>query len=51
MMSLGNVCPNCKSTSLSEDWTGMIIILDKENSEIAQKAEIKSSGKYAIRVR
>lgn len=51
MMSLGNVCPNCKSTNLSDDWTGLIIILDAENSEIAKKANVNSSGKYAIRVR
>lgn len=51
MMSLGNVCPNCKSTNLSDDWTGLIIILDTEHSEIAKKANVNSSGKYAIRVR
>ena len=44
-------CPNCKSTNLSNDWTGLIILLDVENSEIAKKINAKSSGKYAIRVR
>jgi len=51
MISLGNICPNCKSTNLSNDWTGLIILLDVENSEIAKKINAKSSGKYAIRVR
>ena len=51
MISLGNICPNCKSTNLSNDWTGLIILLDVENSEIAKKINAKSLGKYAIRVR
>ncbi len=51
MISLGNICPNCKSTNLSDDWTGLIILLDTENSEIAKKINAKANGKYAIRVR
>ncbi len=51
MISMGNICPNCKSTSLSDDWTGLIIVIDNDNSEIAKKIEAKASGKYAIRVR
>lgn len=51
MISLGNICPNCKSTNLSDDWAGLIIVLNTENSEIAKKIETKAAGKYAIRVR
>lgn len=51
MISAGPVCPNCKSTNLSDDWTGLVIVIDPNNSEIAKKMVIKTSGKYAIRVR
>jgi len=47
----GYICPNCKSTNLSEDWTGIVIILDPENSLIAKKMETEKPGRYAIRIR
>ncbi|WP_455285251.1 transcription elongation factor subunit Spt4 [[Eubacterium] cellulosolvens] len=47
----GSVCPNCKSTNLSDDWTGLAIIIDPERSEIAKKMKIKTPGRYAVRVR
>ncbi|WP_455367294.1 transcription elongation factor subunit Spt4 [[Eubacterium] cellulosolvens] len=50
MLSGGPVCPNCKSTNLSEDWSGLLIVFDL-TSEIAKKMDIKTSGRYAIRVR
>jgi len=51
MISAGPVCPNCKSTNLSDDWTGLVVVIDPQNSEVAKKMDIKTSGKYAIRVR
>lgn len=50
-ISNGPVCPNCKSTNLSDDWTGLAIIIDPERSEIAKKMRIKTPGRYAVRVR
>ncbi|MEM2901575.1 MAG: transcription elongation factor subunit Spt4 [Candidatus Bathyarchaeia archaeon] len=50
-LSSGPVCPQCKSTNLSEDWSGLIIVLDPDKSEIAGKVGIKSKGRYAVRVR
>ncbi len=45
-------CPECKSPT-SEDWKGMIIILNPEKSEIAKLEEVRISkyGKYAIVVK
>jgi len=51
MISNGPICPNCKSSNLSDDWTGIVIVMDSKNSEIAEKMGIKVPGKYAIRVR
>jgi DNA-directed RNA polymerase subunit E" len=46
-----NNCPVCGSTSASTDWSGYIIILDVEKSKVAEKLNIKSPGRYALRVR
>ena len=50
-ISNGSVCPNCKSTNLSDDWTGLAVIIDPDKSEIAKRMRIKAPGRYAIRVR
>ena len=50
-VSSGPVCPNCKSNNLSEDWSGLVIIMDPTNSEVAKKMGIKNAGRYALRVR
>jgi len=51
LLSREKVCPNCRNSDLSEDHTGLLIILDAENSELAEKAQIKKNGRYALRVR
>ncbi len=50
MLSAGPVCPNCKSTNLSDDWSGLLIVFDV-SSEIAKKMNVKTPGRYAVRVR
>jgi len=51
MIVSGNVCPVCKTSALSTDWAGYVIILDPTNSTIAQKLNVSVPGKYALRVR
>jgi len=51
MITDGTVCPECKSTDLSDDFGGIVIILDPENSEIAKTMNIKKKGRYAVRIR
>ncbi|MHA1687386.1 MAG: transcription elongation factor subunit Spt4 [Candidatus Heimdallarchaeaceae archaeon] len=46
-----NICPNCKTKDLSSDYTGEVIIIDPEHSEIAAKIKISKPGRYALRVR
>ncbi len=46
-----NVCPKCKSTALSEDFSGLVIMFDPENSAIAKAMNIKEKGRYALKVR
>jgi DNA-directed RNA polymerase subunit E" len=44
-------CPGCQGNDLTEKFSGQIIILDSERSEVAKSAEIKGPGKFAIRVK
>ena len=44
------VCPICGSTDLTEQFSGMVIIVDVEKSEIAKEMGITVPGKYALRI-
>ena len=50
-ISNGPVCPNCKSTNLSDDWSGLVVIMDPASSEVARRMGITAPGRYALRVR
>ena len=50
--SKDEVCPICrKSDNMSANFSGLIVIFESENSEIAKRMNIKQNGLYAIRVR
>ena len=51
LISRGNVCPNCRAPTLSDDFSGLVIVIDPEGSEIAKAMNITKKGRYAIRVR
>jgi DNA-directed RNA polymerase subunit E" len=44
------ICPKCGG-ELSEKFSGMVMILDPEKSEIAKLVEINAKGRYAVRVK
>ncbi|MFZ1038441.1 MAG: transcription elongation factor subunit Spt4 [Candidatus Bathyarchaeia archaeon] len=46
-----NVCPKCKTPSLSDDFSGILIVFDPEGSAIAKAMNIKEKGRYALKVR
>jgi DNA-directed RNA polymerase subunit E" len=46
-----NVCPKCRSTSLSEDFGGVVVVFDPESSAVAKAMKIKDKGRYALKVR
>lgn len=46
-----STCSACGGAQLSGDWSGYVVVLDPENSEIAKRLNITQSGKYALRVR
>jgi len=45
------VCPKCKTHTLSEDYTGEVIIVKPKESIIADYLKVGVPGKYALRVR
>jgi DNA-directed RNA polymerase subunit E" len=51
MISYGSICPNCKGNSFSDDFTGVLIVVDPEISEMAKKTGITQPGRYALKVR
>jgi DNA-directed RNA polymerase subunit E" len=50
VITTGKVCPNCKSTDLSVDWSGIILVFDPITSQVAKTLDITSSNKYALKV-
>lgn len=44
------VCPKCGG-ELSEKFSGMVIILDPERSEVAKLINVNAIGAYAVRVK
>jgi DNA-directed RNA polymerase subunit E" len=46
-----NICPKCKSSALSDDFSGLIVIFDPDASTIAKAMNIKEKGRYALKVR
>jgi DNA-directed RNA polymerase subunit E" len=46
-----NVCPKCKSSSLSEDFGGLVVVFDPETSAIAKAMNVKEKGRYTLKVR
>ncbi len=49
-LTRGKVCPNCHSTDLSSEWSGLVIILDVERSQVAKALGINMPGRYALKV-
>jgi RNA polymerase subunit RPABC4/transcription elongation factor Spt4 len=45
------ICPKCKTHSLSDDYTGEVIVIKPEESKMAEALKIHYPGKYALRVR
>lgn len=44
------VCPKCQG-ELSEKYSGVVIVLDPERSEVAKLIGVNAIGSYAVRVK
>ena len=49
-VTIGKVCPACKSSDLTPDWQGIVLIGNPDESKIAKTLKISKKGKYALRV-
>lgn len=49
-VTIGKVCPICKSSDLTPDWRGAVLINDPTNSVVAKSLGITEKGKYALKV-
>ena len=47
----GEKCPRCDSKENTEGYKGRIVVLKPEESEIAQKLNLKEKGNFAIKTR
>ena len=45
------ICPVCKGTEFSDDYSGLLIVLKPENSLLAEKLDTNESGVYALKIR
>jgi len=49
-VTTGKVCPACKSSDLTPDWEGIIVVANPEESRIAKTLKLTVKGKYALKV-
>ncbi len=55
-VTIGKVCPACKSSDLTSDWEGIVVVANPETSKIAKTLGItadtwkKEHPKYALKV-
>jgi DNA-directed RNA polymerase subunit E" len=46
-----NPCPICKNTEKSDDFSGLLVVLDANKSMLAKKLEANEPGNYALKIR
>ncbi len=44
------ICPACKSSDLTPNWNGIVLIVEPGTSHIAKTLGITTKGKYALKV-
>ena len=49
-VTISKVCPACKSSDLTPDWEGIVVVANPEKSRIAKTLKITVKGKYALKV-
>ena len=44
------VCPHCGSKEFTDEWSGVIITIDPDGSELAKALSITGKGRYAVKL-
>ena len=50
MLTTEKACPNDGSTELSNEWSGLIVIINADKSQVAKTLAITKPGRYALKV-
>jgi DNA-directed RNA polymerase subunit E" len=50
IIAQGETCPLCGSTALTNKWSGYIVVLNVEKSDLAKKLGVKVNGTYALNI-
>jgi DNA-directed RNA polymerase subunit E" len=50
IIAQGDVCPICGSSDMTAKWSGYVVILNSEKSELAKKLGITANGTYALSI-
>ena len=48
-INVGKVCRVCKSSDLTANWDGLVVIANPETSRIAKTLKISGKVKYALK--
>lgn len=51
IISRGERCPICGSTDLTTKWSGYVIVVNVEKSEVAKKLGLKMNGTFALNIK
>ncbi|MCL5679829.1 MAG: DNA-directed RNA polymerase subunit E'' [Candidatus Marsarchaeota archaeon] len=51
IISHGDKCPLCGSANLTHRWSGYLIVLNADMSEIAKKLDIKVNSVFALNIK
>ncbi|MDY1591522.1 MAG: transcription elongation factor subunit Spt4 [Methanofastidiosum sp.] len=46
-----NMCPVCKDDKTTDNWSGIVVIIDPEKSKIGKAIGVNVPGAYALKVR
>lgn len=44
-------CPVCRNNDLADSWGGTVLVMNPEDSEIAERLGVNTPGTYAVRTR
>jgi DNA-directed RNA polymerase subunit E" len=50
IISHGDTCPACGSKDLTTKWSGLVMVLNAEKSEVARKLGLKMNSTYALSI-
>lgn len=44
------VCPVCGSRDFTDEWSGVVVILNPEESEIAKLLNLRNKGRFVVKI-